>query len=67
MHLRSGLWVSRRFYLAPIEPGTRVVVRPLLKAGTRPGACIHATAVTRRDERRDSFTVVRRPLGCLPR
>jgi hypothetical protein len=67
MHLRSGLWVSRRFYLAPIEPGTRVVVRPLLKAGTRPGECIYATAVTRRDERPDSFTVVRRPLGCLPR
>src|SRR5215211_175356 len=67
MHLRSGLWVSRRFYLAPIEPGSQVVVRPLLKAGIRLGACISATAVIRRDERPDSFTVVGRPLGCLPR
>jgi hypothetical protein len=67
LHLRSGRWVSRRVHFDPIEPGSRAVVAPLIRARLRRGTCIWVTAVTHRDDRPDSFTVARRPVGCLPR
>jgi hypothetical protein len=67
MHLRNGHRISHEAQLGPIAPGGRATVRRWVKAGLRPGACLYATAVTRRDDGLRTTTPNTSPLACLPR
>jgi hypothetical protein len=49
----------------PIEPGGHARVTFRVSPGLRRGACLFATARTRRDDRRDTLTVTRSGLLCL--
>jgi RTX calcium-binding nonapeptide repeat (4 copies) len=65
IHVRGGRRVSRIVHFDPIEPGGHARVTFRVSPGLRRGACLFATARTRRDDRRDTLTVTRSGLLCL--
>ena len=61
-----GRRVSQRRRLGPIDPGDRVVVHARLSPRMPIGACLIATARTRRGDGLETVTTSRSTIGCLP-
>jgi hemolysin type calcium-binding protein len=64
--VRGGRRVSRRVAFGTLDPGERVRLKMRLTRRMRVGACLIATARTRRTDGLRSVTVSRSGIGCLP-
>ena len=58
--------VSRKVLYGPIDPGERGVVRVRLSPRIPRGACLLATAPTRREDGFRTLTIGTSVIGCLP-
>ena len=66
VHRLNRTRVSRKVRYGPLDPGERTLVRMRLSRGIRPGACLLATAPTRRDDGLRTLTIATSAVGCLP-
>ena len=66
VHRLNRTRVSRKVRYGPLDPGEHVLVRVRLRRNLPDGACLLATAPTRRTDGYRTLTIATSAVGCLP-